>query len=198
MSAPVLIGLAGYAGSGKSTVATMLYEEHGFARARFAGPLKAMMAALLKDSGADDETIHELIEGANKNHPSIWLNGISPRVAMQTLGTEWGRVLMGEDFWIELAARKIERFRRRYPSVPMVFEDVRFVNEADLIRAKGGIVLRVDRPGTGPVNTHASDAPALAIDGRIVNDGPLSVLAARVDGLARRASEMVCKTAVSL
>jgi hypothetical protein len=66
-----------------------LVNHRGFARVRFAGPLKAMMAAL----GCTNAEI----DGDRKEVPCDLLGGKSPRWAMQTLGTEWGRKLIGDD-----------------------------------------------------------------------------------------------------
>jgi hypothetical protein len=84
MTAARLIALTGYAGSGKSTLADILACEHGFTVVKFAGPLKAMLRAL----GLDEREI----EGDLKEQPCQLLAGHTPRRAMQTLGTEWGRV----------------------------------------------------------------------------------------------------------
>ena len=43
----MLIGLMGYAGVGKSTVARILCERHGFTAPHLAAPFKAMFGALL-------------------------------------------------------------------------------------------------------------------------------------------------------
>jgi len=195
MMKPLLIGLMGYAGSGKSTVARILMEHHGFAYGRFAGPLKAMLAALLHNAGENAETIERMIDGNLKDLPSPALSGRSPRHAMQTLGTEWGRDCMAPDFWLDQAEAGIDRHLS--DGIPVVLDDVRFGNEADLIRAKGGVVLLVKRPGIGPVNQHVSDNIAIKPDGVLLNDGPIQVLQARVQGWVDRLSRS-CQTTLKL
>jgi hypothetical protein len=58
---------------------------------------------------------------------------------------------------------------------------VRFANEAAYIVRNGGIVIRIDRPGVGPVNGHASEnVDAVAADATVVNDGTPAELQQRV------------------
>lgn len=143
----MIIALTGYAGSGKSTAAKHLVERHGFTLVKFAGPLKQMMRCL----GLGDREI----EGDLKEQPHLVLNYKTPRYAMQTLGTEWGRDLIGENLWVDVAmasaAAVIDQGGR------VVIDDCRFLNEAAAIKAAGGTVVNIRRPGVGPVNGHASE-----------------------------------------
>lgn len=129
-----LLGIHGKAGSGKSTAAQVLIDG-GFKRVKFAGPLKNMLRAI----GLTDRHI----EGDLKETPCDMLLGQTPRHAMQTLGTEWGRGCIGGEFWTNLARREIVMAMAQGFSV--VVDDVRFQNEADLIREWGGMVLHIDR-----------------------------------------------------
>ena len=183
----LLIGLMVYAGAGKSTVAQILMEEHGFARGRFAGPLKAMLAALLRSAGEDKETVSRRFDGDLKKAPSPALSGRSPHYAMQTLGTEWGRDCMAPDFWIDIAEAGIDRHLS--DGIPVVLDDVRFGNEADLIRAKGCILLQVKRPNVGPVNGYIGDHLDIEPDSVLLNDGPIEIVQARVTGWVKRISK---------
>ena len=89
MMRPRLIGFCGAAGAGKTHAATLLARDWGYSRVRFAGPLKAMLHALgLTEADTD---------GAAKDQPADLLGGRTPRHAMQTLGTEWGRALISPD-----------------------------------------------------------------------------------------------------
>lgn len=160
-----LIALTGYAGTGKDTAADAL-EHQGYARVAFADPLKDMLCALLRC------TREQLEDRAFKEQPHPVLGGKTPRYAMQTLGTEWGRKLISEDIWVDAAMRRVGH------GVPTVFTDCRFENEAEAVRAGGGQVVRVIRPGVGPVNEHVSDAGVSdeLVDVMLVNDGEIADL----------------------
>lgn len=148
--ARTIIAFTGVAGSGKSTAAAHLTRHRGFERVRFAGPLKAMMAAL----GC---TAPE-IDGDRKETPCELLGGKTPRHAMQTLGTEWGRDLIASDLWI----RAWQAALARVPAgVPVVVDDCRFPNEAAAVIAAGGVIVRIERPGAGTASVHASEQHAL-------------------------------------
>jgi hypothetical protein len=101
------------------------------------------------------------------------------RVLLQRMGTEVGRNLFGQDFWVEQALAGIARDGgTRY-----VFTDVRFPQEFDAIRARGGRLWRVMRPGVGPVNDHPSETALdhhFTWDSLIDNDGTLDDLRERV------------------
>jgi hypothetical protein len=142
-----LIGFAGLAGSGKSTAAKALVDQRGFVRVSFASPLRAMLGAL-------GLTLEQMSTG--KNDPIDWLDGKTPRQLLQTLGTEWGRTLVHRDIWIRAASRHVAQLRNAGAS-GVVFDDVRFDNEAEMIQRAGGLVIRIHRDGLTAMG-HASEA----------------------------------------
>lgn len=140
---------------------------------------------------------------------------LTPREALQQLGTEWGR-RMWPDTWIAFGLRRARRLleeeRIAQPAHALTFKpnyvierctlvaisDVRFVNEVKAIRALGGEVWKVVRPELDTTNsmyTHASEseqrAAAAEIDelvtATIVNDGTLSDLQTKVESTLGRA-----------
>lgn len=130
----VVLGLAGRKSSGKSAVCNRLVAEYGAVKSSFADPLKKMLRTI----GLSDEQLW----GTLKETPDHdILLGKTPRHAMQTLGTEWGRELISPDLWARLWLR-LEAVDR--PTF-MVIEDVRFDNEVAAIRQLGGIVLGIER-----------------------------------------------------
>ena len=150
----MIIALTGRAGVGKTTVAKILCAEHGFQRISFAAPLKAMLRALYvaMDLGFDD--IDRRIAGDLKESPDPWLGGRTPRHAMQTLGTEWGRRCMCEDFWIGVWERAVGTSGAKR----VVVDDCRFTNEAEAVRKLGGVVIGLRREGVEPLpGSHASE-----------------------------------------
>lgn len=153
-----IIGLVGPAGCGKSSAAVglSLLKDSGFVRRRFAGPLKGMLLAL--------GLTKEHTDGALKETPCDLLGGKTPRWAMQTLGTEWGRQLITEDLWIRA-------WRVSLPEGSnVVIDDCRFPNEEKAIRELGGKIIRINRPGFVHTVAHESEAHELEADAVIMND----------------------------
>lgn len=165
-----LIGLTGLAGSGKSTAADYLIRKHGFVRVRFADPLKSMMKVL----GLG----HAEIDGDLKEQPCAMLMGKTPRWAMQSLGTEWGRDLIHPDLWIaaweRIACDVLDHGGR------VVADDVRFENEVAEISGMRGTLLRVIRPG-GVAGSHISENGTFAVDREIKNSGSIADLFRLID-----------------
>lgn len=169
-----LIGLTGLAGCGKSTVADAL-AERGWTVVSLAEPMKAALAEWFGWS-------HDRLYGPSeaRNAPDPRWGGLTARRALQHLGTEFGRA-MHPDVWIRLALSKAER-----ASGPVVIPDVRFKNEAAAVRAAGGRVVRIVRPGAGldgAAATHASEAGCGPADEVMLNAGSLGELRAKAWGL---------------
>ena len=175
-----VIGFTGLAGSGKSECAHHLIAHHGFVRGKCAGALKEMMRALLRYRGADAATIERMVEGDLKETLSPLLNGRTPRHGMQTLGTEWGRDCIDVNLWVDT------EMDARAAAPALVFDDVRFPNEAAAIRAAGGLIVSIKRPGAGAgAAGHSSENGVGAVDLTIVNNHSIGHLRERVDGLVR-------------
>jgi hypothetical protein len=125
------------------------------------------------------------IEGNLKEQPRKKLCGKTPRHAMITLGTEWGRRMIGQDFWVLAAMRSVEGFKG-----PFVFDDCRFPNEADMIKRAGGVIVRVDRntrmTAAEVHEAHSSEAGQddIVPDYIIENNGTLADLDVTVATLA--------------
>lgn len=169
-----LIALTGLAGSGKSTVAKRLVVRHGYRVEKFAGPLKDM----LRGFGLTERHI----EGDLKEVPCDILGGKTPRYAMQTLGLEWGRDIISPSLWVDA-------WSRRAATGLVVCDDCRFPNEAAAVRALGGIIVRVVRPGLVGGSEHASESgqngiePDATLWNDETDDGRLAQLHSRVDAL---------------
>lgn len=181
----MLIGLCGAAGSGKGSVASFLVAE-GFGEIAFADPIYAAVSAM---TGISEE---KLKDRAFKERQIAGI-GKSPRELLQLFGTEFGRNLIGESIWIDLAMQKVERYTTAFVSV--VISDVRFDNEAEAIRSAGGFVWRVVRDAPSCLNSlaakHASEAGISShlIDSVITNNGTLGDLRAEVDAAMREATK---------
>jgi hypothetical protein len=143
-----LIGLVGFIGSGKGTVADILTRNHGFIKESFANAVKDAVAPIF---GWD----RTMLEGDTpesrkwRETPDSWWSEklgrpFSPRIALQLMGTESGRNVFHTDVWV------LSLLRRINPNKNYVLADVRFPNEIDLIRSQGGKVVRVKR-GADPI-----------------------------------------------
>jgi hypothetical protein len=162
----LLIGFTGLKGSGKDT-AGEVFRQRGFKRISFAEPLKAMLTVLLERRGCPSP--YEFTDGLLKEDPTEYLMGVSPRRAMQTLGTEWGRQLIGADLWIDTFKRRSAKMMKEGQAI--VVTDVRFPNEVEAIQDLGGQVFRVVRPGTVETgHPSESEVKGLCVNGEILND----------------------------
>ncbi|WP_421365932.1 deoxynucleotide monophosphate kinase [Agrobacterium tumefaciens] len=166
---PPVIALTGLAGSGKSTASKYLVEKHGYKLVKFAGPLKDMLRAI----GLSEAQI----EGELKETSCEWLQGKTPRHAMQTLGTQWGRDCIGLAFWIELWVRRVNLIIAKGARV--VADDCRFPNEADEVRKLGGVVWRIVGRG-GIAGAHESEAGCGQPDFELMNDGETGALLQKI------------------
>ncbi|MDD0981325.1 deoxynucleotide monophosphate kinase [Pseudomonas shahriarae] len=148
---PILIGLTGRARSGKTTAAEHLARTYLLEQYAFADPLRDGLMAIFNLDPTD-------FEGDRKEQPLGWLD-CSPRQLMQSMGTEWARNTVHPDVWVKLAEQNLEYMTKAMGAVlGFVVSDVRFENEADLIRRRGGTVIHILRPNALAVNPHISEA----------------------------------------
>lgn len=167
----MIIGLSGYARSGKDTTAGILVAHYGFERRAFADVLREAVYRLnpqLTETVRVRDVVDEYGWEVAKSNPEV-------RRLLQVMGTEVGRAMLGEDVWV----------RRAMKSLPAktVFTDMRFPNEANAIRKRGGLVWRVNRPKFVAVNGHVSETAldSYTFDAVINNAGDLEFLAEQVE-----------------
>ena len=113
----------------------------------------------------EPKDIPRYIEGDLRDAPIPEL-GVFMRPLLQTLGTDWGREVVGADVWVKAAKKHLNG-----PQC-IVFSDMRFENEYDAVKAAGGECWKVIRPGMG-TNGHKSDGRLehLEFDRLLINDG---------------------------
>ena len=141
----MIIGICGFIGSGKDTVADYLVNFHEFRRESFASTLKDAVAAVF---GWD----RTLLEGRTKEARE-WREQVDPwwaeRLAMPTLtprwvlqywGTEVCRRAFHDDIWIASLENKLRTSKDN-----VVISDCRFPNEIQSIRDAGGKIVWVQR-----------------------------------------------------
>lgn len=156
----ILIGITGRAGSGKDTAADYLCRTHFFTKQSCAGPLKSALSTMGFPEPADRAKKEEKIEGFD----FTW------REAAQKLGTEFGRAL-DEDIWVKILRRQLEAVQGLEEDTGMqaryVISDIRFENEAAMIRELGGAIIHLSGRAVdlGTNSGHASEA-GIAFDAR--------------------------------
>lgn len=183
----MIIGINGYAGSGKDTVGALiqlvncknvgsstieeilsdykmhewwLEEQSGWEVKKWAGKLKTIASLL---TGIPVERFEDQ-EFKKTNLGPEW--NMTVRDFLQKLGTEGLRTGLHENTWVNalMADYKNEAFsgyigdtRQDIPESNWIITDTRFPNEAQAIKDAGGIVIRVDRPGVRAINAHPSE-----------------------------------------
>lgn len=173
-----IIGLAGPARSGKDTIA-MHMERYGYYKMAFADPLRDMLRALNIPEEYIQDRKEDLIPGL----------GVSFRHLAQTLGTEWGRNQVANDFWLRLLVSAIDEHAD--DSTYIVITDVRFAEEAKWVRNNGSL-WHVRRPGQDAAATrpHTSESGIDRLPGEpiLINDGDIHHLLDQVDRLMHSSS----------
>lgn len=146
-----IIGISGFIGCGKSTVAMQLMDKYEFRKDSFAVSLKDACAALF-------DWPRDMLEGDTKESrewreitDEWWANKLdipnfSPRLALQLIGTDSLRNHFNPGLWFMTLENRV----RKDPIRNVVISDVRFPNEVEFIHNQGGILIRVDR-GPSPV-----------------------------------------------
>lgn len=185
MTSPALLGLSGYARAGKDTVASILVEDHGYQAIAFADLLRTCVQTLNPIVGLDVDGDYvrycEALEVFGYEGAKESAYGDEFRVILQRMGTEVGRKLLGQNIWVEATINSLE------PGVKYVITDCRFPNEAQAVAERGGVVVRVNRPGFGPANAHPSETSLddWAFDVILDNAGSLTDLRTKVAGNLR-------------
>lgn len=129
-----IIGLVGYANSGKTSIAK------SFSVGRidtniinFSQSLYDMMKVL----GIKQEEIDDKIK---REQPHHLLGGKTVISALISLGTCWGRDLIHKNIWVNVAVNKVKNNKIN------IFENVRFMNEAEAVKNLGGHLIYIERP----------------------------------------------------
>ena len=179
MTLPRIVGINGLKRSGKDTIGSYLIREHGYKRLSFAAPLYEAVYRL-----NPWVTKHFRLQGVVDSLGWEWTKENVPEVRrlLEYMGTEVGRELFGQNFWIDQAIRQVNDTDR------YVFTDVRFENEIAAIAdfRPDAYLLKVVRPGLVP-NGHVSDRhlPNDLFDGSVMNDDTIQALEERVYDMLR-------------
>ena len=190
-----IIGIIGCVGSGKDTCGDYLVNHYKFQKIAYADKVKDVASIVF---GWD----RDLMQGSTKESrewreqvDEFW--GISPRVAMQKIGTDMFREHIDKDVWIKSVVKKIQSTENNY-----VITDCRFENEVEAIKNLGGKVIYIQR-GEEPEwaaearegkpcrdGIHVSDWNPYMLtkyaDNTIYNNGTLEELYRKIDSLINK------------
>ena len=141
----MIIGVCGFIGSGKDTVADYLTNFHGFRRESFANSLKDAVSMVF---GWDRTMLEGRTKQAREWREQVdpwWANrlnmpNLTPRWILQYWGTEVCRQGFHDDMWIAALENKL-----RTSTDNVVISDCRFPNEIKSIKQAGGIIVCVKR-----------------------------------------------------
>ena len=127
-----IIGLSGKIGSGKSLVGKYLEKEYGYKLLSFSTPLKKAASDLFSIP------LEHFYDSDLKNVTDPFWE-LTPRKILQTLGTECMRCNFGLDFWTRCMELNFKNYKK------IVIDDVRFAEEAELVRKYYGTIYRIIR-----------------------------------------------------
>jgi len=186
----MIIGICGFAGSGKDTIASYLITK-GFVKLSFSSVLKDVISAIFNWD-------RDLMEGISeksrlwREQKDIWWSDklqftVTPRTMMQMIGTDLFRNLFHKDIWIFALERKIKQFNN------VVITDCRFVSEIQMLENMGAKMMYVMRNEPSwfskqhsiPSSLHISEyewiykLPSIRID----NDDTIEQLYLKIDAI---------------
>ena len=192
----MIIGLCGLIGSGKGTVADILVDEHKFEKISFADKLKDAVSVLF-------DWDREMLEGETsesrfwrEQEDTFWTKEtgrkITPRLVLQEFGTDCMRNGFYDGVWVSFVRKRIIE----NPNINFVIPDVRFTNEAEIIKGLDGKVWCVKRGpdplwfrqyvdlDIEPTDVHSSEWrwAKVAFDHNIYNEGTIEDLKSQVQG----------------
>ena len=223
-----LIGINGYANSGKDTVGIIIqylnctnvgnlsiedvckdYEAHqwwleeqsGWEVMKFAGKLKDIASHLTgidRDRFESQDVKKEVLGREWWTTCDEGLQPMTVRDLLQKLGTECMRNGLHTNTWVNalFADYKPVTHSDRDPGgfiyPDWVITDTRFENEAQAIKEKGGIIIRVDRPGVTPINNHPSETGLdhWKFDYKLVNNSDIFDLKENVRNILKHAGHL--------
>lgn len=168
----MIIGLTGYAQSGKDSVAKVLVQNYGFQRIAFADKIRELLYQMNPIISTVANEPMYLRGAVDRDGWDVTKQSQEVRRLLQDLGVG-ARHVFGDNHWVVEALKSIDR-ENNY-----VITDVRFMNEAEWVKdVYNGILWSVDRPGVRAVNNHISEREmeAYPVDAILKNSGTLDDL----------------------
>lgn len=190
-----IVGINGYKQSGKDTAAMHLIEKYNFERRAFADKVKKVLAVIFD---IPPELMNGSEEDKNQATALRWVD-LTPEIRKDRDERRYPEVLSIREalqiFATEVCRSKIPDIWVRFVNLDagnIVFSDVRFENEAKFIKEKGGIIIRVTRPGAAGSN-HASEEEMdkSLIDYEVTNDATIDDLYSKIDKIMEQEKQKI-------
>lgn len=184
----MIVGLTGQMGSGKDTVADYLVSQYWFKKVGFADALYDITCTLFDITRGQAERYK--VDGIQiyLSDPKEWprttkTHPITMRQFLQRLGTDVGRDMFGQFFWVQHLFNQIDAGDT---DIDYVIKDVRFDNEANAVTRVGldsdSVVWRITRPGyEGDGHTSEAGITDKYVAATIENNGTLEDLYYKID-----------------
>lgn len=210
------LGRKRIAGAGKDVVAKHLVDIYSFISLAWADPLKRFCQEVY---GFPDEALWGESDARilpDERYPRPSGSFLTPRFALQSLGTDWGRNCY-INTWVDYGIRTAKKILSGQYYTPknglmaynpdggakirgVVFSDVRFMNELNAIKEAGGKVVRIKRQMTTPYDEKAmnllhnseTELPNTSddiFDYILDNSGTLDELMAKIDNMVEELRE---------
>lgn len=179
-----LIGFVAGKQVGKTLASQYICQKYGYVKFSLADPLKCAIREIF-------DLTDEQLWGDNKEIVDDYWR-VTPRQLMQNIGTDLFRNNIqsyipdiGDKIWVKVAERKIQQYFNQGKCV--VVDDIRFPNEANMIRNLGGILVRIIRPSMSPPNIdpHISEQmnKSIMVDHVIINQSTIDDYYCEIDKL---------------
>ena len=171
----MIIGICGNKFSGKDTIGNYLVENYQYKRFAFADSLKDICKILF------DFNNEQLYGNEKEILDEYWLK--TPRELFQTIGTDLFRNNFSEDFWIKVLEKKLIQELKNNPFQKIVITDVRFPNEADMIKRLDGKIFKVNRNENSDLHESENYIDLINADINIINNGTKEELYYKVNSI---------------
>jgi dephospho-CoA kinase len=162
----IIIGITGKAGSGKDTLAQNLIN-NGYIKLSFGSALKDIVSIItgwsrdFVDGTNDERHLRETLKHPDYNKTC--------RELMQIIGTDLFRNQLADNIWVNIIKNKIESDKTNNK---FVITDIRFNNEAHMIKSMGGHIIQIIRDNNQIISSHISENGIVQdIDYIIENNG---------------------------
>lgn len=174
---PDVIGLVGFPGSGKDTLAEQLVSRGDWKRVAFADALKDAFLLARPWRTVDGE----VVPVSTREELEDWKRGSDEaRRALQDYGMFFRNI--NPYIWVFAAGDTISGYLK--DGFNVIVTDIRFENEANQIREVDGQIVHLQREGHGAVNDHVSESNTAELikraDWTLTNSGDGSDLADRL------------------